>query len=194
MRVFCNAFVRLCPVFGQVWCWPDRAEPLRLPESSLTRQREGSAHKHSVRTKKYLIVYPCSQSSQQNDYISERKFLSCYLERSKRLIILMEQITCKWVIHNCFIKIVNKRCLILYLTKHVYNFSQENLPCEHKVAGTRLSERAPCGKHKSQSQKCLWEMQFSFKAHLLQKDLLLCREELVLVISINFVKIKLVPK
>lgn len=56
----------------------------------------------------------------------------------------------------------------------MYNFSQKNLSCEHKVVGIRLST-APCGKYDSHSQKCLWEMQFSFKVYLLQEDLLLCR-------------------
>lgn len=185
MRVFCYAFLRLCPAFRHVWCWSDRGWATAVTRVIAHTAERGQCSQAFNKDKdKYLIIYLCSQSSQENDYKSKRKSLSRYQERGKRLIILMERITCKWVIHNCFIKIVNKRCLILYLIKHVYDFSQENLSCEHKVAGIRLSERAPCGKHKSQSQKCLWEMQFSFKAHLLQKDLLLCREELVLVISI----------
>lgn len=143
MSVFCCAFLRLWPAFGQIWCSSDRGWAALLSGVITHRGGRGQSSKiFGMEKDKYLIIFLWNQSSQENDYKSKSKALSRYQKRGIRLIILTEQITCKWVIHNCFIKIVNKRCLILYLIKHVYNFSQKNLSCEHKVVGIRLSKNS----------------------------------------------------
>lgn len=143
MSIFCCAFLRLCSALGHIWCWSD-SRLLCLVGSPLTAEGEGTfpLKIFGMEIHKYLITFLGNKSSQDNEYKSKSKALAHYQNRSKSFIILTEQITCKWVIHNCFIKIVNKCCLILYLIKYLYNFSQKNLSCEHEVAAIRLSKNS----------------------------------------------------